>query len=142
MGKNGTGLAVFAIILGLIGAGTGGYLFVKVITLEEEQKVLEDTILELEDTILELEETIEEEPEAIIIPKARVYYDGTTFDIDSPAANKLVDFTKASYDTHNAFNFTTDLYTIPESGFYQIFAQYSVYGMVGEIGRASCRERV
>ena len=30
------------------------------------------------------------------------------------------------YDTHNAFNLTSDAYLIPEAGFYQVIAQYSI----------------
>jgi len=100
MGKKGNGLAVFALIFGLIGAGTGGFLFVTNYLLVEE-------------------------PEEIILPKARLYYDDSYLWV-SHNTGKVIEFTDTSYDTHNAYNFTSNLYVIPESGFYQINAQYSV----------------
>lgn len=66
------------------------------------------------------------------MPKARVYYDDTTFWLLSLTASKTLDFTNVSYDTHNAFNLTSNLYVIPESGFYQINAQFSMDALAGD----------
>jgi len=105
MGKNGKGLAVFALIFGLIGAGTGGYLFVQDYLLAEEETTL---------------------------PKARVYYDAATYWLLSNSAGKILDFTNVSYDTHNAFNLTSNLYIVPESGIYQVNAQFSIDALAGD----------
>ena len=106
MGKKGNGLAVFALIFGLIGAGTGGYLFVTDYLLVEE-------------------------PEEAILPKARIYYDDSTLWV-LHNTGKVIEFTDTSYDTHNAFNFTTSSYIIPESGYYQINAQLGIDAQAGE----------
>lgn len=123
MRKNGKGLAIFAIILGLIGAGTGGYLFIKNNALEAEIINLEEDITDLEDTI--------EEMQGKILPKARIYYDDSTFWI-LHNTGRVIEFTNSSYDTHNAFNFTDSSYLIPESGFYQINAQFSIEAEAGD----------
>jgi len=63
---------------------------------------------------------------------ARVYYDGPSYMIPSGGSYKLFNFTQKSYDTHGAFNLTSNSYTIPETGFYQVIAQYSIYANVSE----------
>ncbi|MHA1677287.1 MAG: hypothetical protein ACTSWX_15565 [Promethearchaeota archaeon] len=118
------GLAVVAFIIGLIGAGIGGYLFLEVKSLQNEINNLEDDIKDLEDYV---EEGLEEK----ILPKARIFYDDSTFYI-THNAGKRIEFTNTSYDTHNAYNFTSNTYVIPESGYYQINAQYSIHAEAGD----------
>lgn len=98
--KTGRGLAIFAIILGLIGSGTGGYLFAKEFLFEQQE-------------------------EEQILPKARVYLD-TSMSKYSRTTQQDLNFDQISYDTHNAFNLTSDKYVIPEDGVYHVDAQYSI----------------
>jgi len=44
----------------------------------------------------------------------------------------VLNFTHTSYDIYNAFNLTSDTYLIPESGFYQVAAQYSISARVND----------
>ncbi|MBY9019911.1 MAG: hypothetical protein KGD67_02555 [Candidatus Lokiarchaeota archaeon] len=66
-----------------------------------------------------------------ILPKARVYYDGPTYTILSGGGNVLFNYNHKSHDTHEAFNLTSDSYTIPETGYYEVIAQYSIYAADG-----------
>ncbi|QEE14328.1 hypothetical protein DSAG12_00141 [Promethearchaeum syntrophicum] len=101
--KIGKGLAIITLLLGLIGSGTGGYLFAKEFFLDVEPQ------------------------EEHILPKARVFYNGTpSFSKYSNTVAESLDFNQVSYDTHNAFDLTNDSYIIPEDGVYDIDAQYCV----------------
>lgn len=64
--------------------------------------------------------------DSYVLPKARVYYEGPTYTITSGGGYKLFNYTQKSYDTHGTFDLTSDSYTIPEPGFYQVMAQYSI----------------
>lgn len=113
MSKTGKGLVAFALIFGLIGTGLGGFMLVNNYALVDELNELNDRIEELEK---------EEDP--YIVPRARVYRLGSYSLISGH--NALFDYTNISYDTHNAFNMTSDAYSIPETGFYQVIAQYCI----------------
>ncbi|MHA2127978.1 MAG: hypothetical protein ACW99E_21955 [Promethearchaeota archaeon] len=67
-----------------------------------------------------------------VLPMARVYYDGSYYAIASGGSEKLFNYDQKSYDTHEAFNLASDSYTIPETGFYQVIAQYSIDTDAGE----------
>lgn len=96
MANSGKGLAAIALIFGLLGAGAGGFFVVNEFILTDEEP-------------------------RYILPMARVYCD-QSYDLIE-GTTTTIDFTKTSYDTHNAFNLTDDFYLIPETGFYQVYAQ-------------------
>ena len=116
MSQTGKGLVAFALIFGLIGTGLGGFMLVK-------NYGLGDEVNELNNRIEELEEELEGE-DSYVVPRARVYRLGSYSLISGHTG--LFDYTNTSYDTHNAFNLTSDEYVIPETGFYQVIAQYCV----------------
>lgn len=120
MKQTGKGLVAFALIFGLIGTGLGGFMLVKNDGLVDEINELNNKIEESNNRIEELEK--EEDP--YVVPRARVYRLGSYSLISGHTG--LFDYTNTSYDTHNAFNLTSDEYIIPETGFYQVIAQYCV----------------
>ena len=120
MSQTGKGLVAFALIFGLIGTGLGGFMLVKDYGLVDEVNELNNRIEELNNRIEELE--TEEDP--YVVPRARVYRLGSYSLVSG--YNTLFDYTSTSYDTHNAFNLTSDTYIIPETGFYQVIAQYCI----------------
>jgi len=67
-----------------------------------------------------------------VLPMARTYYDGSLYTIVSGSL-EIFNYNQKSYDTHGAFNLTSDTYTIPEPGFYQVIAQYSIDARDGDI---------
>ena len=106
MSKSGKGLAALALIIGLLGAGFGGYMMIDRFVLSKDLD--------------------EDDDESYIFPKARVTcVDKPGYDLSSNAFH-IINFTDANYDTHNAFNFDTDQYVIPETGFYQVTAQVAI----------------
>ena len=90
------GLVAIALIFGLLGAGFGGFLMLK-------------------------EYVFAPKP----LPKARIYCNIGSYSIPAYSTQKF-DFTSTTYDTHNAFDQLTDTYTVPETGFYQIYVQISI----------------
>jgi len=66
-----------------------------------------------------------------VLPMARVYYEGPTYTIASGSSGTF-NYNQKNYDTHGAFNLASDSYTIPESGFYHIIAQYSIFASDGD----------
>ncbi len=88
-----------------------------------DQNELINTLNETTDRVEELEEE-EALEESYVVPRARVYRLGS-YSLDS-STTATFDYTNTSYDTHNAFNLTSDAYIIPETGFYQVIAQYSI----------------
>lgn len=73
--------------------------------------------------------------DAYVLPMARVYYGGPYYTIPSGGAPILFNFTHKNYDTHERFDLDTDSYSIPETGYYQIIAQYSIDADAGEFFR-------
>ena len=73
--------------------------------------------------------------EAYVLPMARVFYDGPYYTIPSGGAPILFNYTEKNYDTHEKFDLDTDSYSIPETGYYQIIAQYSIDADAGEFFR-------
>ena len=127
MSQTGKGLVAFALIFGLIGTGLGGFMLVKDYGLVDEVNELNNRIEELNNGIEELNNRIEEletEEDPYVVPRARVYRLGSYSLVSSHTA--LFDYTSTSYDTHNAFNLTSDTYIIPETGFYQVIAQFCI----------------
>lgn len=61
-----------------------------------------------------------------VLPMARVYYEGPIYTITSGGIYQLFNYNQKSYDTHEAFDLASDSYTIPETGYYQVIAQYSI----------------
>ncbi len=113
MSQTGKGLVAFALIFGLIGTGLGGFMLVKDYGLVDEVNELNNRIEELE-----------EEEDPYVVPRARVYRLGSYSLVSGYTT--VFDYTNTSYDTHNAFNLTSDTYIIPETGFYQVIAQYCI----------------
>ena len=66
-----------------------------------------------------------------VLPIARVYYEGSTYTITDGGGPKLFNYNQKSYDTHEAFDLTSDSYKIPETGVYQVTAQYSISSIDG-----------
>jgi len=66
------------------------------------------------------------EANAYVLPKARVYYDGPTYTITSGGGTQFFNYNQKSYDSHGAFNLLLDYYSVPETGYYHIIAQYSI----------------
>jgi len=66
------------------------------------------------------------ETNAYVLPKARVYYDGPTYTIPSGGGVSVFNYDQKSYDSHGTFNLLLDYYTVPETGYYHIIAQYSI----------------
>ena len=66
------------------------------------------------------------ETNAYVLPKARVYYDGPTYTITSGGGLTIFNYNQKSYDSHGAFDLLLDYYRVPETGFYQVIAQYSI----------------
>ena len=66
-------------------------------------------------------------------PKASVYIYGGSYSATAGSQEK-VNFNKALYDSHGAFDFTTDEYTVPENGYYSIIgtvtATFLDYGQI------------
>ena len=112
MANGGKGLAAFALIFAILGAGAGGYLMYKELFVTEE---------------------VGEHMHDIALPKARAYC-GSGFVLES-GIHTLVDLSQISYDTHDAFNVTDNTYIVPESGFYSVFAQLSVFCLDGDFFR-------
>jgi len=112
MANGGKGLAAFALIFAILGAGAGGYLMYNELFVTEE---------------------VGEHMHDIALPKARAYC-GSGFALTN-GIYTTIDFTDVNYDTHDAFNVTDDSYTVPESGFYYVFAQISVTCVDGDFFR-------
>jgi hypothetical protein len=66
-----------------------------------------------------------------VLPVARVYHEGSTFLIPDGGASTLFDYNQKLFDSHQAFDLTSDSYTIPEEGYYQVTAQYSISAIDG-----------
>ena len=119
MTQTGKGLVAFALIFGLIGTGLGGFMLVNYYALVDDQNELINRTEELEEK--------EALKESYIVPRARVYRTGS-YSLQS-GFDTIFNYTETSYDTHNAFNLTSDAYIIPETGFYQVIAQYCISAM-------------
>nr|MDO8111252.1 hypothetical protein [Candidatus Sigynarchaeota archaeon] len=66
-----------------------------------------------------------------VLPKARAYV-GLSGQALSNSGNAMLNFTNITYDSHGAFNLTSDLYVVPETGYYQVIAQYAVEAVDGD----------
>jgi hypothetical protein len=97
MAKSGKALPLIALIIAISGLLVGGYAAVQ-ISLRQNY----------------------------VLPVARVFLGGD-YDLSSGMPYKLLDFTDKSFDSHNAFDLTSDAYIVPEAGYYQITAQYSIF---------------
>ncbi len=114
MSKGGNKLAGVSLIFALAGVGVGAFSFISMNNyINGINNFIQDT-------------------NTYVLPMARVYYDGPSYMIPSGGSYKLFNFTQKSYDTHGAFNLTSNSYTIPETGFYQVIAQYSIDTDTGE----------
>jgi len=105
--KRGSMLAVVSLIFALAGVGVGVFSF-----------------MSLNNYI--------NETNAYVLPKARVYYDGPTYTITSGGGLTIFNYNQKSYDSHGAFDLLLDYYRVPETGYYQIIAQYSIYADDGD----------
>jgi len=100
MAKNGNLVAILAIIFGVSGVLVGGFALIQINFPRESQ-----------------------EPQ-YVLPKARVYLD-SSYNLNGVDYHRL-NYTHKSFDSHDTFNLATDEYIVPETGFYQVIAQYSV----------------
>ena len=71
------------------------------------------------------------EANAYVRPMARVYYGGPSYTIPS-GAWRVFDYDQKSYDTHGTFNLTSESYSVPEAGFYQVIVQFSIDAIAGD----------
>ena len=108
MSKGRSTLTVVSLIVAIAGSALGIYSFIS----------LNNYINDMDAYINEMN--------AYVLPMARVYYDGPVYAIPSGGAYKLFNYTQKSYDTHEAFDLASDSYTIPETGYYKVMAQYSI----------------
>jgi len=108
MAQGGKGLAAFALIIGLLGAGAGGFYLVNEFLLKPDVVPVEE----------------------VILPKARLY--STETPSITSGTTITINFTDATFDTHNAYNYSTSQYVIPEAGIYEISAQFAIYADLGD----------
>jgi len=106
-------LAVVSLIVALAGVAIGAFSFIS----------MNNYINDLNTYI--------NETNAYVLPMARMYYEGPTYTIPDGGGPMLFNYTHKSYDTHEAFNLDTDSYIIPETGYYQVTAQYSIDAVDG-----------
>ncbi|MFX0022470.1 MAG: hypothetical protein ACFE9S_09080 [Candidatus Hermodarchaeota archaeon] len=99
MAKIGKALSVIALIFGMSGVLIGGF------------------------ALIQLNFT-GDQPTHYVLPMARVYLD-SSYNLNGVEYQRL-NYTHKSFDSHDAFNLATDEYIVPETGFYQVVAQYSV----------------
>ena len=101
-------LAGVSLIVALAGVGVGAFSFIS----------LNIYINDMNSYI--------DEMNAYVLPMARVYYEGPVYTIPSGGIYQLFNYNQKSYDTHDAFDLASDSYTIPETGYYKVIAQYSI----------------
>ena len=134
-------LAVVSLIVALAGVGTGVFSFISLNVFTNDMDTyindMNTYINDLNTYINEMNTFINDtnayinETNAYVLPMARVYYGGSTYTIPSGGGYQLFDYDQKSYDTHGAFNLTSDSYTIPEPGFYLVTAQYTIDAVDG-----------
>jgi len=66
------------------------------------------------------------ETSSYVPPMAKVYYDDVSAYSIPDQSSQTFNYNQISYDNRDAFNLTSDSYTIHEPGFYQVTAQYSI----------------
>jgi hypothetical protein len=94
-------LSILALIIGISGLFVGGY------------------------AILQINVGGKTQDSGYVLPVDRVFLGGS-YALPSGGSYKLFDFTDKSFDNCDAFNLTSDVYIVPESGYYQIIAQYNI----------------
>jgi hypothetical protein len=99
-------LPVIAIIIGLTGIALGGYAILGMLN--------------------------NRSPDFYIYPKAKAFFDGGGYSLQDSSMVKL-DFTDIAFDSHDAFNTTSDTYIIPETGFYIIIAQFTIEANISDL---------
>ena len=72
------------------------------------------------------------EKNSYIPPMAEVYYDDMSVYSIPYQSSQTFNYNQVSYDNRDAFNLTSDSYTIHEPGFYQVTAQYSIEAYDGD----------
>ncbi|MFW9896398.1 MAG: hypothetical protein ACFFD7_11385 [Candidatus Thorarchaeota archaeon] len=100
MAKSGKIFSVLAFIFGLSGVLVGGYALIQINFGGDVQ-----------------------EPE-YVLPTARVFLN-FSYALSSGVTVKF-DYAAKSFDSHDAFDLTSDEYIIPETGYYQVFAKYDI----------------
>jgi len=106
-------LGVLSLIIALAGVAFGAYSFV----------FMNNYINDMNAYI--------NETNSYVPPMAKVYYDGSTYSIPS-GSFQTFNYNQISYDNRDAFNLTSDSYTIHGPGFYQVIAQYSIDAIDGD----------
>ncbi len=82
-----------------------------------------------------VEDLMESDP---VIPKASAYV-GSAQSL-TVSTETRINFTAVSFDSHSAFNLTSDAYTLPEAGYYRIDAQFCVTANRGDFFSISVRQ--
>jgi hypothetical protein len=114
MNKGRNMLGIVSLIIALIATGLGAYTFFS----------MNNNINALNAHIDDLN--------SYIPPMASAYYDDmSTYSIPYQSSQTF-NYNQISYDNRDAFNLTSDSYTIHEPGIYQVTAQYSIEAYDGD----------
>ena len=107
-------LGTVSLIIALVATALGAYTFV----------IMNNYINALNARIDDLN--------SYIPPMASVYYDDVSAYSIPYQSSQTFNYNQKNYDTHGAFNLISDAYKIPEPGFYQVIAQYSIDAIDGD----------
>jgi hypothetical protein len=121
-------LGVVTLIIALSGFALGAYSF---ILMNNYVNTLNAQIDDLNAEINDLN-TIIEETNSYNPPMAEAYYDDVSAYSIPSGMSQTFNYNQIYYDNRDAFNLTSDSYTIHEPGFYQVTAQYSIEAVAGD----------
>jgi hypothetical protein len=128
-------LGVVTIIIALSGLALGAYSFILmnnyVNTLNAQ---IDDLNAEINDLNTEIDDlnTVINETNSYHPPIAKVYYDDVSVYSIPSGISQTFNYNQIDFDNRDAFNLTSDSYTIHEPGFYQVTAQYSIEALAGD----------
>jgi len=122
-------LAGVSLIVAIAGAAVGAFSFISLNNyINDMDAYINDLNAYMDDMNAYINETnaFINNMNEYVLPMARVYYQGPVYTILSGGIYQLFNYNQKSYDTHEAFDLASDSYTIPETGYYQVIAQYSI----------------
>ena len=121
-------LGVVTLIIALSGVGLGAYSFLFVNNYVNDLNAqIDDLNVQIDDLNAVINETNSYNP-----PMAEVYYDDVSVYSIPSGISQTFNYNQISFDNRDAFNLTSDSYTIHEPGFYQVTAQYSIEALAGD----------
>jgi hypothetical protein len=128
-------LGVVALIIALSGVALGAYSFLFVNNyvndLNAQIEDLNTQIGDLNAVINDLN-TYVNETNSYNPPMAEAYYDDVSVYSIPSGISQTFNYNQINFDNRDAFNLTSDSYTIHEPGFYQVTAQYSIEAVAGD----------